>query len=43
MEFTERELTIIKCALNDYQFQFVDDTSNQDLLDEIVEIINKKL
>ena len=43
MEFTERELTIIKCALSDYQFQFVDDTSNQDLLEEIVELINKKL
>ncbi len=43
MEFTERELTIIKCALSDYQFQFVDDTSNQDLLEEIVEIINKRI
>jgi len=43
MKFTERELTIIKCALSDYQFQFVNDTSNQDLLEEIVEIINKKL
>ena len=41
MVFTERELTIIKCALND--FQFVDDTSNQDLLEEIVELNNKKL
>lgn len=43
MVFTERELTIIKCALNDYQFQFVDDTSNQGLLEEIVELNNKKL
>jgi len=43
MNFTERELTIIKCALSDYQFQFVDDTSNQDMLKEITELINKKL
>jgi len=43
MNFTKRELTIIKCALSDYQFQFVDDTSNQDMLKEITELINKKL
>jgi len=41
MKFTKRELTIIKCAVSDYQFQFVDDTSNQELLKEMVELTNK--
>ena len=41
MKFTKRELTIIKCAVGDYQFQFVDDTSNQELLKEMVELTNK--
>ena len=43
MEFTERELTIIKCALSDYKNQIEYHTSNQDLIEEIVELINKKL
>ena len=41
MKFTKRELTIIKCAVGDYQFQFVDDASNQELLKEMVELTNK--
>ena len=41
MKFTKRELTIIKCAVSDYQFQFVDDTSNQELLEEMVELTHK--
>jgi hypothetical protein len=41
MKFTERELKIIECALHDYHFQFIEDTSNQDLLTDIINLITK--
>lgn len=41
MKLNKRELEIVKCALNDYHFQFILDSSRQDLLTEIVTLLNK--
>jgi len=41
MKLTKRELTIVKCALSDYQYQFIEDTSNQNLLSEIITLLEK--
>jgi hypothetical protein len=41
MKLNKRELTIVKCALSDYQYQFIEDTSNQHFLSEIITLIDK--
>lgn len=41
LELTEREITIAICSLSDYHFQFINDTSNQDLLLDIINLISK--
>ena len=41
MKLNKREIQIVKCALSDYHYQFIDDTSNQDLLIEIVTLLKK--
>lgn len=41
MKLNKRELKIVECALSDYQYQFVNDTSNQDFLSEIITLLNK--
>lgn len=41
MKLNKRELTIVECALSDYQYQFIEDASNQDFLSEIITLIDK--
>ena len=41
MKLNKREIEIVRCALSDYHYQFIDDTSNQDLLIEIVTLLKK--
>ena len=41
MKLNKREAEIVRCALSDYHYQFIDDTSNQDLLIEIVTLLKK--
>ena len=41
MKLNKRELEIVKCALSDYQYEFILDSSRQDFLSEIVTLLNK--
>jgi hypothetical protein len=41
MKLNKRETEIVRCALSDYHYQFINDTSNQDFLTEIVTLLKK--
>lgn len=41
MKLSKRELVVIDCALRDYEYQFINDTSRQDLMTEINNLITK--
>ena len=41
IELTEREISIAICSLTDYEYQFVNDDQNKDLLKDIMNLASK--
>jgi hypothetical protein len=41
MELNKREIEIVRCALSDYHYEFLDDTSNKDFLIEMITLLKR--